>query len=224
MAITDWPTAERPREKLLAKGSQALSNAELLAIFLRTGIKGKSAVDLSRDMLSFFGSLNKLLSSSYEEFCSVPGMGPAKFVQLQASLEMSKRFLYEKMEEKSTLTSPSATREYLQAHLKNVPYEVFCALFLDNQHQVIKFEELFKGTIDSASVYPREVIRKTLHYNAAAIIFSHNHPSGISEPSQADIDLTQRLKKALALIDVRVLDHIIIGQCQTMSFAERGLI
>ena len=224
MTIKDWPEAERPREKLLTKGAGALSNAELLAIFLRVGIKGKSAVDLARDLLTQFGSLHSLLSASEGDFCLAHGMGSAKFAQLHASLEMSKRFLYERMEKDSALESPSATRAFLQTQLKSRPYEVFCMLFLDNQHRVLKFEELFQGTIDSATVHPREVIRKTIQHNAAAVIFAHNHPSGLAEPSQADIDITSRLKKALELIDVRVLDHIIIADHLTTSFAERGLL
>ncbi len=224
MAITDWPASERPREKLLTHGAESLTNAELLAIFLRVGTKGKSAVDLSRELLSHFGSLHQLLSATETEFCLVHGMGAAKYAQLHASLEMSKRFLYEQIEQNSALESPSATKAFLQTQLKRRPYEVFCMLFLDNQHRVLKFEELFQGTIDSATVHPREVIRKTIQYNAAAVIFAHNHPSGQIEPSQADINLTNQLKSALKLIEVRVLDHIIVAKHQTTSFAERGLL
>lgn len=224
MAICHWPAEERPREKLLTRGAQALTNAELLAIFLRVGTKGKSAVDLSRDLLSHFGSLHHLLNASETDFCQANGLGMAKYAQLQASLELSKRFLLEQMQHDSALESPSASRTYLQTQLKNKPYEVFCMLFLDNQHRVIQFEELFQGTIDSATIHPREVVRKTIQHNAAAVIFAHNHPSGILEPSQADISITSKLKSALALIDVRVLDHIIVAHHQTTSFAERGLI
>jgi len=224
MAISDWPSNERPREKLLEKGPLALSDAELLAIFLRTGIPGKTAVDLSRELLIRFGSLRALLSSSCEDFCSAPGLGSAKYAQLQATLEMGKRHMQEQLHNESALTSPSLTRNYLQAKLTGRPYEVFCCLYLDNQHRVIKFEELFRGTIDGASVYPREVVKSTLDNQAAAIIFAHNHPSGVAEPSIADQQITKRLISALALIDVRVLDHIIIGNGEVTSFAERGLL
>lgn len=224
MAISDWPTSERPREKLLDKGPQALSDAELLAIFLRTGIPGKTAVDLSRELLIRFGSLRALLSSSKDEFCQAPGLGSAKYAQLQATLEMSRRHIQEQLQHENALTSPTLTRDYLTSKLIGRPYEVFCCLYLDNQHRVIKFEELFRGTIDGASVYPREVVKNTLDNQAAAIIFAHNHPSGVAEPSMADQQITQRLVSALALIDVRVLDHIIVGNGETTSFAERGLL
>ncbi|UZE95728.1 RadC family protein [Alkalimarinus alittae] len=224
MAISDWPVNERPREKLLDKGPHALSDAELLAIFLRTGIPGKTAVDLSRELLVRFGSLRAMFSSSLEEFCSAPGLGSAKYTQLQATLEMAKRHMQEQLQHESALTSPTLTRNYLKSKLIGRPYEVFCCLYLDNQHRVIKFEELFRGTIDGASVYPREVVKNTLDNQAAAIIFAHNHPSGVAEPSIADQQITKRLVSALALIDVRVLDHIIIGNGETTSFAERGLL
>ena len=224
MAISDWPVSERPREKLLDKGPEALSDAELLAIFLRTGIKGKTAVDLSRDLLNQFGSLRALLSTSLDDFCSAPGLGPAKYTQLQATLEMGRRHLQEQIKNHDCLTSPKHTRDYLKSKLTGRPYEVFCCLYLDNQHRVLKFEELFRGTIDGASVYPREVVKNTLDNRAAAVIFAHNHPSGITEPSLADKQITKRLIEALALIDVRVLDHIIIGNGEVTSFAEQGLL
>ena len=224
MAISDWPASERPREKLLERGPQALSDAELLAIFLRTGIPGKTAVDLSRELLTQFGSLKNLLATSLEEFCTAPGLGKAKYAQLQATLEMGKRHIHEQIKNENVLTSPALTRNYLSAKLAGRPYEVFCCLYLDNQHRVLKFEELFRGTIDGASVYPREVVKNTLDNQAAAVIFAHNHPSGIAEPSQADKQITSRLIDALALIDVRVLDHIIVGNGELTSFAERGLL
>lgn len=224
MAITDWPLAERPREKLLSQGAAALSDAELLAIFLRTGIPGRSAVDLARDLLSGFGSLRALLQADLKVFCSHSGLGPAKFVQLQAVMEMGRRHLYEEMQRGDALTSPGSVRRYLKSQLLGLPHEVFACLFLDNQHRVIAFEELFRGTLDSASVYPREVVKRALAHNAAALILTHNHPSGVSEPSQADLMLTRRLKESLALVDIRVLDHLVVGDGEPVSFAERGLL
>lgn len=223
MAIKDWAVEDRPREKLLLRGANVLSDAELLAIFLRTGIKGKSAVDLAKDLLEDSGGLNALMGASEDRFCQHKGLGQAKFVQMKAVVEMSQRYLDEKMRHGSVLTNASAVEDYLKLQLRNYPYEVFCCVFLDNKHRVIEFEELFRGTIDSASVHPREVIRRVIHHNAAAVIFSHNHPSGVAEPSQADQRITETLKQALAFIDVRVLDHFIIGD-EVVSFAQRGLI
>lgn len=224
MPITDWPDDERPREKLLQKGPSALSDAELLAIFLRTGIKGKTAVDLARELLVRFGSLRSLLESDFESFSRSPGLGTAKYAQLQAVLEMARRHLQESLRRDGALTSPDLTRRYLSSQLRGYAHEVFACLFLDNQHRVIGFEELFHGTIDGASVYPREVVKKALAFNAAAVIFAHNHPSGVAEPSEADKLITLRLKQALSLIDIRVLDHFIVGDGQPYSFAEHGLI
>ncbi len=222
MAIRDWPAADRPREKLLTKGPQALSEAELLAIFLRTGVKGRSALDLARQMLKQFGGLRALLTADQKELCGLPGMGPAKYAQLQAGLEMARRHLEENLERGKPLSDPAATRKYLQARLRDLPHEVFACLHLDNRHRVIAFEELFRGTIDGASVHPREVVRAALRHNAAALIFAHNHPSGVAEPSDADRRLTQRLKEALGLVDIRVLDHFVVGDGEVASFAERG--
>jgi len=222
--IKDWPAEERPREKLLAKGSEVLTDAELLAIFLRTGIAGKTAVDLAQELLMEFGSLQALLEADETKFCQGKGLGSAKYAQLQAVLEMAKRHYVEILQRGSALTSPEATRAYLSAQLRNYSYEVFACLFLDNQHRVIVFEELFQGTIDGASVYPREVAKKALIHNAAAVIFAHNHPSGVSEPSQADKSITEKLKQALLLFDIRVLDHFIIGDGKPYSFAEHGLL
>ena len=224
MAIRDWPAAERPREKLLTKGAAALTEAELLAIFLRTGLKGRSAVDLARQLLSRFGGLRALLNASETELCAEPGMGPAKYAQLQAGLEMARRHLGEGPERGKPLSDPAATRKYLRARLRDMPYEVFACLYLDNRHRVIAFEELFRGTIDGASVHPREVVRSALKHNAAALIFAHNHPSGVAEPSDADRRLTRRLQEALALVDIRVLDHFVVGDGEVASFAERGWI
>ena len=222
MSIRDWPAAERPREKLLQHGSGSLSDADLLAIFLRTGVSGKSAVDLARHLLSEFGSLRALLEADLRAFCRQLGLGPAKFSQLQAVLEMSRRHLAERLRRESALESPQAVRDYFKALLRHEPHEVFGCLFLDTQHRMLAFEVLFRGSIDSASVYPRQVVKRALAHNAAAVIFCHNHPSGISEPSQADRTLTRRLIQALDLIEVRVLDHFIVGDGQPLSMVERG--
>lgn len=224
MAITDWPEGERPREKLLAGGAMALSDAELLAIFLRTGVTGKSAVDLARDLLTRFSSLNGIFAASIEEICQVHGMGESKFVQLQAIFEMSRRALLEQMQQRDILTSPQAVRQYLSLKIGALHREVFMVIFLDAQHRVLAVEELFSGTLTQTSVYPREIVKRSLHYNAAAVIFAHNHPSGVPEPSQADEALTEALKAALNLVDIRVLDHFIVAGNQVLSFAERGLL
>lgn len=224
MAISDWPAAERPREKLLEKGAAALSDAELLAIFLRTGIAGKTAVDLARDLLLEYGSLRPLLEADYKQFCKVRGLGMAKYTQLQAILEMSRRHLRETLQRGAALENTQQTRDYLTSELRSYEHEVFSCLFLDNRHRVLEFEELFKGTINSATVHPREVVKKALRYNAAAVILAHNHPSGISEPSQADISITNHLKTALGMVDIRLLDHFVIGDGESVSLAERGLI
>lgn len=224
MTIKDWLAEDRPREKLLQRGPAALTDAELLAIFLRTGTHGKSAVDLARDLLADFGSLKALLDADEQRFCQANGLGQAKYAQLQAVLEMAKRHFKEILQRGSALTSPDMTRAYLSAQLRGYSYEVFACLFLDNQHRVIQLDELFRGTIDGASVYPREVVKQALFHNAAAVIFAHNHPSGIAEPSQADQHITEKLKQALALFDIRVLDHFIIGDGMPYSFAEHGLI
>lgn len=222
MSIRDWPAAERPREKLLELGAASLSDAELLAIFLRTGVSGKSAVDLARHLLHQFGSLRGLLEADQLTFSRQLGLGPAKFAQLQAVLEMSRRHLAEKLRRHSVLESPIAVRDYLKALLRHEPHEVFGCLFLDSKHRVLAFEALFQGSIDTTSVYPRQVVKRALAHNAAALILCHNHPSGIAEPSQADRVLTRRLKEALDLIDVRVLDHFIVGEGDPLSMAEYG--
>jgi DNA repair protein RadC len=224
MSIRDWPDTERPREKLLHRGAEALSDAELLAIFLRTGVSGQSAVDLARNLIREHGSLRRLLEADQARFCETPGLGPVKYVQLQAVLELGRRFLEETLQRGDALKSVVDTRRYLITKLRHQPHEVFACLFLDNRNRVISFEELFHGTIDGASVHPRQVVKRALHHNAAALIFAHNHPSGIAEPSRADEQITLRLKEALALIDVRVLDHFIVGDGQILSFAERGLL
>ncbi len=224
MPIIDWPEAERPREKLLQRGADALTDAELLAIFLRTGTKGFTAIDLAYQLLEHFSSLRNLFNADLEEFSQTKGVGPAKYVQLQAVLEMSKRYLGETMENQDVISSPEDTRQFLKSQLGNRPYEVFAALFLDNRHRVIKFEELFRGTIDGASVYPREVVKAALEHNAAALIIAHNHPSGVAEPSTADERITLRLKEALGLVDIRLLDHLVIGDGEVVSLAERGIL
>ena len=224
MAISDWPELERPREKLMNLGPAHLSDAELLAIFLRVGMKGKTALDLARELIHHYGSLKSLFSAKQAEFCAFPGMGPAKYVQIQASLEMSKRYFHDEMRETSPLTSPLATKQFLRRALAAKPYEVFACLYLDNQHQIQSFEELFKGTLNAASVYPREVMRHVIDKGAAAVIFCHNHPSGSPVASDADIQLTKRLIAALELIDVRVLDHMIVAGSEVISFAEQGIL
>lgn len=224
MAITDWPEGERPREKLLALGPAALSEAELLAIFLRTGVKGKSAVGLARDMVGHFGGLGRLFAATRAECCEFPGLGPAKYAQLQAVLEMARRSLKEELTAGDALGSPEAVRDYLRLRLAALPHEVFAALFLDAQNRVLAIEELFRGSLTQASVYPREVVKRALSHNAAGVIFAHNHPSGVAEPSQADRWLNEQLKAALALVEVRVLDHFVVAEAGAVSFAERGLL
>jgi len=224
MAISDWPEAERPREKLIEKGASSLSDAELLAIFLRTGITGKSAVELARDLLIHFGSLTKLCAANLREFRELPGMGPAKFAQLQAVMEIARRALAEELKCGDIMNSPQSVRNYLCLSLRGKSHEVFVGIFLDARHRTITTEELFNGTLTQASVYPREVVKRALYHNAAAMIFAHNHPSGVAEPSRADEVLTQSLKQALALVDIKVLDHFIVGSGEVISFAERGLI
>lgn len=224
MSIADWPAAERPREKLLNLGPKALSDAELLAIFLRVGCVGKSAVDLARELLQEYGGLRPLLEASQSDFCKGLGLGSAKYAQLQAVLEMGRRHLSATMKEGDLLTSPDLVRNYLSAQLRHQPHEIFAVLFLDNQHRLIAYDELFYGTIDGASVYPREVVKKALARNSSAVILAHNHPSGIAEPSQADQRITQRLQDALNLVDIRVIDHMVVGDKEVISFAERGLL
>jgi DNA repair protein RadC len=222
MSIRDWPAGERPREKLLEQGSASLSDAELLAIFLRTGVSGKSAVDVARHLLSKFGSLRALLEADQPTFSRELGLGPAKFAQLQAVQEMGRRHMAERLRNKSALENPQAVRDYLKALLRHEQHEVFGCLFLDSRHQVLTFEALFHGSIDNTSVHPRQVVKRALANNAAAVILCHNHPSGNATPSQADRRLTKRLQEALLLVDVRVLDHFIVGDGDPLSMAEYG--
>lgn len=223
ITLKEWPELERPREKLIHIGADSLSDAELLAIFLRTGVKGCNVVDLSRQLLADFGSLAAIFSASQDEFCAKHGLGIAKFVQLQACLEMSKRYLSERMKQTdNVLTSSAATRDFLRSELRLESQEIFAVLFLDNQHRVLTFERLFFGTLDAAAVYPRIVVEKAIKHHAAAVILSHNHPSGVAEASIADKQITQKLVQALSLVDIRVLDHVIVAGSECYSFAEHN--
>ncbi|MDE1463568.1 RadC family protein [Spartinivicinus poritis] len=224
MAITNWDKSEQPREKLLTHGPKHLSDAELLAIFLRTGIPGKSAVDLAREMISQFGGLNPLLEANQSQFCSIKGMGAAKYVQLQAVLEMARRYFWQSMSQKPLLNSSDTAKNFIKACLQPYQREVFGALMLNSQNQVIEFKELFFGTISSAAIYPREVAKAALVAGARHIILAHNHPSGSAEPSQADVEITTNLKEALELIEVSVIDHLVIGDNKVVSLAELGYI
>ena len=224
MPITDWPEQERPREKLLKGGARCLSDAELLAIFLRTGVRGHSALDMARTLLAVYGSVRGILEAEPADFCSRHGMGLSKYVQLQAVLELAQRHLFESMQRQDALTSSQLTRHYVRARMRSYSREVFLCLFLDSQHRVIAQEELFQGTIDGSMVHPREVVKRSLFHNAGAVIFAHNHPSGVAEPSQADIGITRRLKQALELVGIRTLDHLVVGDEEVVSLAERGLV
>lgn len=224
MPITDWPLAERPREKLLQRGPEALSDAELLAIFLRTGVSGRTAVDVARDLLTQYGGLRALLNVEPERLREAPGVGAAKAAQLLAALEIGRRHLGERLARGNALESTADTRAYLKARLRDLDREVFCALFLDTRHRVLAFEILAEGTLNGTAVYPREVVKRALKHNAAAVIFAHNHPSGVAEPSRADEQLTRRLVEALTLVEIRVLDHVVVGDGEFVSFCERGLL
>ncbi|MGI2197124.1 RadC family protein [Shewanella baltica] len=224
MGIKDWPEGEGPRDKLLQKGAGQLSDAELLAVLLRNGLAGLNAVDLARSLINEFGGLRNLLCAPRNQVCRLPGVGPVKYAQLQAAAELARRVAQENLQRGQVLTNPDLTRDYLMRQLADRSYEVFAVLLLDSQHRVIQFVELFRGTIDSASVYPREVVSLVLEKKAAAVIVCHNHPSGIAEPSQADRRITERLKNALATIDVSLLDHMVVGDREIVSFAERGWI
>lgn len=224
MTILDWPHAERPREKLLARGGGALSDAELLALFLGTGRRGQSAVDLGRELLRAHGNLKALLDLEAPALAALPGLGDAKACRLAAAIELGRRCLAQELERPDALSDPAACGTFLRARLGGYPHEVFACLFLDNRHRMIAFEELFRGSIHGASVFPREVVRRCLAHNAAAAIFAHNHPSGVAEPSLADREITAELKRALGLIEVRVLDHFIVGANAVVSLAQRGLI
>ncbi|MCA3220175.1 MAG: DNA repair protein RadC [Burkholderiales bacterium] len=224
MPIKDWPESERPRERLLSHGPATLSDAELLAIFLRTGVAGASALDLARALLQRFDGLNALVAASLTEFTATKGLGEAKYVQLQAAIELARRALDEELRRNTVLSSPDRVRQYLQLRLGQREHEVFAVLYLDAQNRLLKTEELFRGTLTQTSVHPREVVKQALRHNAAAVILAHNHPSGLAEPSRADELLTKVLKEALALVEVRVLDHLIVTANSAVSFAERGLL
>jgi DNA repair protein RadC len=221
MSIKQWPSEERPREKLLARGAGVLTAAELLAILLGSGIRGQSALDMGRDLLACSGGLNALLRS---DLAQTKGLGPAKRARLMAALELARRCLGEELVTRAALVSPRDSAAFLKAHLAHKPYEVFACLFLDNRHRVLAFEELFRGTLDGASVHPREVVRASLKHNAAAVILAHNHPSGVAEPSAADRNITHQLRDALQLVGVRVLDHLVVGAGEPTSMAASGLI
>ncbi|ASU40048.1 hypothetical protein hmeg3_18310 [Herbaspirillum sp. meg3] len=222
MAITDWPEDQRPRERLIKQGAPALSDAELLAVFLRVGVAGKSAVDLGRDMMGHFGSLQALFAARLTDFVRINGLGPAKYAQLQAVLELARRALSEELRTGTTLSSPEAVKQYLQLLFHGKAYEAFVVLFLDVKNRLIESEELFRGTLTHASVYPREIVKAALAHNAASLILAHNHPSGEVTPSAADLHLTSNLKQALNLVDIKVLDHIVVAGRETHSFAEHG--
>lgn len=224
-SINAWPRGERPRERLIERGASALSDAELLAVLLGTGCGGTNALELARQMLQHFGgSLRRMLSASPDTLLQRRGLGPARYATLMAALEIARRHYCETLRAGPAMNAPAATRQFLNAQLRDRPYEVFCCLHLDNRHRLIHFEEVFRGTIDGASVHPREIVRQALQHNAAALIFAHNHPSGVAEASQADELITRRLRDALALVDIRVLDHLIVGDNSCLSFAERGLL
>ncbi|MDD9816684.1 MAG: DNA repair protein RadC [Gammaproteobacteria bacterium] len=223
-SIREWPVSERPREKLLRLGTHSLSDAELLAIFLRSGTRGKDAVELGRELLHRFSGLRALMEVPLSELGKVKGLGTAKCVLLRAALELGKRYLHATLAKGDVLDNPSTTKDYVSLHLRGYGHEVFACLFLDNQHRIISFDEMFNGTINSASVHPREVVKRALRHNAAAVILAHNHPSGAAEPSRADELLTQRLQDALKLVDVRVLDHLVVGDGEVTSFAELGML
>jgi DNA repair protein RadC len=222
MRISDWPESMRPRERLIGKGAHTLSDAELLAIFFRTGLPGKSAIDLAQEALLHFGSLGRLCSASLEEFCGIDGLGPAKYSQLQAVLELARRTMHEDMENEVELASSTAARDYLRMRLARLPYETFSVLFLDVRNRLIAHEEMFRGTLTHTSVHPREIVRMALRHNAAAVILAHNHPSGCPHPSQHDRELTRMLSSVLTLMDIKVLDHFIIAGRHFHSFADHG--
>jgi DNA repair protein RadC len=223
MAISDWPASERPRERLLSRGAATLSDAELVGVLLRTGIPGKSAVELGRELLREFGGLAGLLAAG-AGLRRIKGLGVAKSAQFIAALELARRSIGEQLRERGALNSPGAVRDYLRLALASREHEVFVCIWVDAQHKVIGIEEAFRGTLTQTSVYPREIVKAALAANAAAVIFAHNHPSGVAQPSQADELLTRNLKEALALVDVKVLDHFIVAGNQAISFAERGLL
>ncbi len=222
MSIKQWPDQQRPREKLLLQGAASLSDSELVAIFLRVGRPGVSAVEMAQQLINHFDGLRGLLEADQQDFCELPGLGPAKYVQLQAVMEMARRHLADQLTKETVLENPQTVKDFLFAKLRHKKHEVFAALLLDQQHRLIHFHEVSQGSIASASVYPRQLVQLAMHYNAAAMIVAHNHPSGVAEPSSADRAVTSRIDQALQLIEVRLLDHLVIGDGQAVSFAERG--
>ena len=224
MSMARWPAGERPRERLLAHGPAALSDAELLALFLGTGVRGRSALEVARDLIARFGRVSRVLAAGRGELDPVPGVGEAKYAQIAAVMELARRALSEEMRARDSLTSPAAVRGYLRLAMQELGHECFYCVFLDAQNRVIAAEQLFRGTLTQTSVYPREVVKHALKHNAAAVILAHNHPSGVAEPSVQDQALTRTLAEALALVDVKVLDHFIVAPGACLSFAERGLI
>jgi DNA repair protein RadC len=224
MRIRDWPIDERPREKLLARGPAALTDGELLAIMLRTGTAGRSALDLAKTILSSFGTLRKLLAADRQRFCAHLGLGTTRYAELQAALEIGRRQYAEALHRGPALSTFKATQDFLFARIRDLEYEQFCCLYLDNRHRLIHFSELFRGTIDAANVYPREIVKQALQHNCAAVILAHNHPSGVADPSTADQLITGKIREALNVVDIRLLDHIVIGANQAVSMAHRGLL
>jgi DNA repair protein RadC len=224
MVQSCWPPSERPRERLFEAGPQALSDSELLAILLGTGTRGQPVAELARRVLSQWGGLTGLLGSSPAELVRANGLGPARVARLMAALELGRRYLGAPIEPRSALAAPQDAARFLKAKLLDLPHEVFCCLFLDTRHRLIRYEELFRGTIDGATVYPREVVKRALAHNASAVILGHNHPSGVSEPSEADRSITLKLAKALALVEIRLLDHVVVSRGGHVSLAERGLV
>jgi DNA repair protein RadC len=223
-SIKDWPLEQRPREKLLSKGVQSLNDAELLAVFLRTGIAGRNALTLGTDLLQRFGNLHGIVNASKSDFCQTKGLGLAKWANLAAAAEITRRSLQNELQERATFRSPAMVKDYLCLWFANRPYESFVALFLDAQHRLIEAKELFKGTVNQTAVYPREVVKEALAMNAAAVVVSHNHPSGSLDPSNSDHLLTKGIKDALGTVEIRLLDHLIVGGNKTLSFAEKGLL
>jgi DNA repair protein RadC len=224
MSLNDLPPEARPREKLLARGPQALADAELLALLLRTGIQGTTVLQLAQALLDQFGGWHGLLHAGVADLAKIKGLGPAKRAEIAAVLEIARRSLLQELAQRPVFDAPESVKQFLRLKLAGLPHEVFAVLFLDNQHRLIAMEEMFRGTLSQTSVYPREVVKRGLDLGAAAVILAHNHPSGVAEPSRSDEALTQNLKAALALVDIRVLDHLVVGMGEAVSLAERGLI
>ena len=224
MAIVEWDKEERPRERLLARGPESLTDTEILSLTIGAGTEEKSALEISRELITVFGGLRGVINTEQDELKKISGLGPVTISQISVAMELGRRYLEEKMQDKAVMTDPESVNDYLGINLRDREREVFAVLFLDNRHQVIKYEEIFQGTVDRASVHPREIVKRVLHHNAAAVIIAHNHPSGVAEPSPSDKDITKKIEAALHQIDVRLLDHIVIGDGEYVSFGNRGLI